>query len=118
MFLDSNVSYFLFIILLYLYYFYRLALSCNNEYRSIVDEMSNAIRIEESQMLIFVEGKLVRSPYLFEYLYVLRDSFSIIKKKRKKKKIARQEITKNRVASNCRLKSPSLPRFARIEKRR
>lgn len=38
----------LFIILLYVYYFYRLALSCNNKYRSIVDEMSNAIRIEES----------------------------------------------------------------------
>lgn len=33
-----------------------------------------------------VEGRLVRSLYLFRYLYVLRDSFPIIKKKNKKKK--------------------------------
>ena len=68
-------------------------------------------RIEIARL--FVEGKLVRSAYLFGYLYALRDSFPIIKKKRKKKK-----ITKNRVTSNSRPKSPSLPRFAGIEKRR
>lgn len=60
MFLDPNVSYFFFFYVpivsrhrtisldeQFIFPLYRLALSCNYKYRSILDETSNAIRIEE-----------------------------------------------------------------------
>lgn len=59
--------------------------------------MKRRMRFESKKLLnvdtpyrncpLFVEGKLVRSAYLFGYLYALRDSFPIIKKKEKKKRL-------------------------------
>lgn len=107
----------------YLSYYYMYIISIVSRYLAItnIDRswMKRRMRIESKKVKFSSKENSLDLPISIRVFVRITRQFPYYKKKKeKRKKTVRQGITKNRVASNSRLKSPSLPRFGRIEKRR